>query len=174
MIAYVTNIRQPMTCTCNGMWLGRWSRNGPSRLARPLAYIPRLHRGADRPAQISQASIRNPISHFLEVLTRVPLLLKKWPKPNKKSVNKAGARNKNGPSSEKSRRRCSLYNLYNDCFLWRDPYWLFVGLRTGTTRCANRLFPVASPTRLPLLAAPRAAVRCARRVAPTEIGNHCF
>lgn len=36
----------------------------------------------------------------------------------KKPMNKAGARNKNGPSSGKVRRRCSLYIHYNECFLY--------------------------------------------------------
>lgn len=140
------NLRQAMTCT-HAMECGAGcSRNGPLRLARPLAYIPRIRRRADCSSQISRAPIRNPISNFLEALTRVPLPSKKWPKPNKKSVNKAGARNKNGPNSGKSRRRCSLYNLYNGCFLWRDPYWLIVGLRTGTAKRAKRLLPAASPT----------------------------
>lgn len=62
-------------------------------------------------------SIRNPISHFLETLTGEPLPWKKMTKTiQKKLVNKAGAWNKNGPSSGKARRRCSLYILYNDLF----------------------------------------------------------
>lgn len=116
----VTSTTPTMTCKwLGGMWRGRgrvgcWrSRNG-SRPTFPGSPVDRRH-------EISPSPIRNPISHFLETLTREPLLWKKWPKPYKKAVTKAGARNKNGLSSGKARRRCSLCILYNDRFLWSDP-----------------------------------------------------
>lgn len=57
-------------------------------------------------------------------------------------VNKAGARNKNGPSSGKARRRCGLYVLYNDRFLWSDPRCVIVGPspeRRAPNRTSRRL-----------------------------------